>query len=106
VNRPLDISDVEYEAALWRATDASLRRDPERWVFASALALSFSTASRGGAGDPHETGLRAYVPDERARAAVRAAGYRENARREKARRGWETRRAQAQPPAPARPELG
>jgi hypothetical protein len=109
VRRPADCTDEEFARRLWAETDRSLAEDERRygevrrWVVASAGDQSWSTAGR--AGLPEETGLRAYVPDASARAAVRAAEYRENARREKARRGWATRRDRAQPRAPARDEL-
>jgi hypothetical protein len=111
VNKPVACSDTEYEAALWRETDRSLRRDPERWVLASAQGLGFATASR--AGDPRETGLRAYVQDEQALVDARRDERRERDRRLQATReraasltqsalkGWNTRRARAQAQAPA-----
>jgi hypothetical protein len=49
------VGNAEFEAALWRDTDASLRKDPERWIVASAADP-----------DPHDTrasGLRAYIRD-------------------------------------------
>jgi hypothetical protein len=128
---PADVTAEEFERKLWEATERSLRADPSRWVFASALGLGFATASR--AGDPRESGLRGYVTDERALRAAQATRYRDNARRpdrrdaalearrererrrrevrerdaalsEQARRGWETRRrAHAQPRSPVQP---
>lgn len=38
-------SAEEFEAALWRATDASLRRDPSRWPWTSTTG-KLSSASR------------------------------------------------------------
>ena len=116
---PTNGSDEEFTRRLWEETDRSLRQSPERWVTASAGDLSFGTAGR--AGEPKETGLRAYVSDADDLAAAQAERYRETARREHARRekerratnltasalkGWETRRAnaahaQAQAPGPA-----
>jgi hypothetical protein len=102
-NRPVDCSDEEYARRLWAETDRSLRQDPSRWVIPSAGDFSYSTAAR--AGDPQESGLRAYVQDPVDRHAAQAELYREKARRERATReqdltasalkGWETRRANA-----------
>lgn len=75
------MGDPEFEAALARETEASLRRDPERWVIASATELGDGYHARAGSAD--DTALA-----ER--------------RRQAARRGWENRRAQQYVAEPAR----
>jgi hypothetical protein len=64
VNRPLAISDEEFTRRLWAETDASLRRDPERWVTA------YASGGSTGYVEERQSGMRAYARDAR---QVRAA---------------------------------
>jgi hypothetical protein len=112
---PADCSDDEFTAALWRATDASLRQDPERWVTASASGRDRHPADRS------ESGIKAYARD--ARDARRKCEPTEPALppprrppappppsvdprwREVGLRGWETRRAREAARGASRPLL-
>jgi hypothetical protein len=61
------VADEDFERRLWEETDRSLRRDPERWVVASATELSFSTAGRSGDEDSARRSERALNMWERRR---------------------------------------
>ena len=86
-SRPAECSDEEYERRLWRDTDASLRRDPERWVVASAT---------DGGDAARVSGVRAYLRDGD-RSTSRSSSGRSSA----GRRSWETRRAREAAATPA-----
>ena len=49
--RATSSQDEEYAAALWRATDASLRQDPSRWRWTSATETETTTRGRAGTED-------------------------------------------------------
>jgi hypothetical protein len=69
---PLTPAGEAFLAALWRATDASLRQDPSRWPTRSAGERSVGYA------EDHQSGARAYLRDARrdAREAARDAAGR------------------------------
>jgi hypothetical protein len=69
------VSDPEFEAALWRETDHSLREDPERWVFQASGSQSFSNCARGEDDDGlgHRRSERALAHWERRRTREAAA---------------------------------
>lgn len=89
-NRPLDVPPEEYERRLWAATDASLRRDPERWVTARAGDTVHFVKPQAMV-DPYLTDAAREAVD------VAAAQDARNAQAEDYRRrnlkGWDTRRS-------------
>jgi hypothetical protein len=109
-NRPDDCSAAEYEAALWRETERSLRQDPSRWRPRASATQSFSSRARArsGAADDASAEARRQLAQELAREkrrarVVRAADRRVTEPRPPPRsdwsaaslKGWATRRARA-----------